>query len=386
MKRGPAGNEETLQQIRAFVLRDYNDVAIQDFANGLIAGVSSHNPALVANTLFLFTRSFSDREGRRWGITYRSDPYGFEQIQDTRTTIQKGVGDCGDKTTLLLTLAGAVGIKGRAVVLSYHLPAFQHVYCELFYGDKWHVYDPTPEEALPGQQSRGLKRAVYRIWPDDLDTPDTLAGIGIAPPKGGMGRTTKKLIGAGVGVGAATATGGLKAGLVTGAQIGVSFIPVVGPILAPIVGVLAGLFGSGVSKQDRKIGSDFDQADKLVAAYLVTLSAKADAGTLTADDMISAGDQITQLAQLAEQQKGVAYVAKQWAAEQPRYAQWLTDLHAKLPAKELAAADGTAPAAGSGILGQLFSGTGSGISPLWLVGGGLAIFFLINALSQKSGR
>lgn len=232
MRPGRAGNLQTLEKMAGYVRDDHNDLALVEFANSLVEGISSHNPRQIVHTLFVFVRSFQDRAGRTWGITYRGDPYGFEQIQDARFTLARGVGDCGDKVTLLGTLLGAVGIRVRFVVLSYRPPAFQHVFLEAFWGGRWQPLDPTPEEAIPGwQDQHGLLRATYPVYEED----------GAANLAGGF-PSLGTLFGAGASIGGAGAQGGAKGAALQGAAVALSFVPVFGPALSGLVGPIAGLF------------------------------------------------------------------------------------------------------------------------------------------------
>ncbi len=232
LRRGVAGNVQTLEAMADWVRSDYSDIAIVDFANSLVEGVSSHTPETIVRQVFFFVRGFKDKNGKHWGITYRSDPFGFEQLQDSRATLERGVGDCGDKVILLATLLAALGIPSRFAVLSYTPPAFQHVYTEAFYEGQWHALDPTPEEAMPGwHDSAALMYATYEVFARS------------APNISGFDWSS--LFSAGSAVGGAAAQGGKTAAITTAVSAGLQFIPIpgVGQALSALVGPIASLFG-----------------------------------------------------------------------------------------------------------------------------------------------
>lgn len=80
--------------------------------------------------------------------------------------------------------------------------------------------------------------------------------------------------------------------------------------------------------QEKEIGKAFDELDKQVAAYLTPLLAQP---TITLAQLNEVAGVYGQLQGFAQQYSGVTYVARQWADEQPRYAQVLQALTAKLP-------------------------------------------------------
>lgn len=176
--RGEAGSLQTLAVMAEAVRRSvgmendrrYNvDLGLRDFALEIVEGVRGHQDVELVDTLFYYTR---DR------IKYRKDPYGFEKIQDSRRTIASGIGDCGDKTVLLAVLASLLGYQSRFIVLSYKPPAFQHVYIEVNVKGKWRIYDPTPEEAIPGWEDKAMRRMHYPIFDKgDVNDPNNLAGF-----------------------------------------------------------------------------------------------------------------------------------------------------------------------------------------------------------------
>jgi Transglutaminase-like superfamily len=185
LAKGRAGNIQTLDLEADLIRRDDGDPAFEDWANRICGNVSGHNDLAMLEKIFRYCRT---------QILYRRDPYGFEQVKDARRTIADGYGDCGDKTVLMATLVAALGYKPRLAVISYRLPMFQHEFVQVFVKGRWISYDPTPEEAIAGWESKGMGRWTFPIYDrgDDNDpynlggtnmgiVPLVIAGIKIAP-------------------------------------------------------------------------------------------------------------------------------------------------------------------------------------------------------------
>lgn len=103
-------------------------------------------------------------------------------------------------------------------------------------------------------------------------------------------------------------------------------VPVWGQIAlgaVSLIGPLMSLLGRrGPSPEHRQIGSEWDKADKQVAAYLNSLKPKIDSKTLTIDEYAQAQALVDELGRLAAQQSAVDYVNKQWAMEKVNYQKW----------------------------------------------------------------
>lgn len=328
-RSGRAGNLQTLRIMATLVRRDVQDLGIRDFAARLVTNVPGHDEKTVADELFYFVR---DR------ITYRRDPFGFEVIADTRKTLSLNYGDCGDKVECLATLWGSLGIKSRFVALSYQLPAFQHVYLEARIAGQWVPYDPTPEEAIPGWQSKGLARGTFPIYDGgDKSDPNNLSGL--------------KEAGLGAGMGAAQ---GLAGGPI-GAAIGAG------------VGFLSGLFGGGGGQTTEMIqtGAQFDAADKALADFGRSLNAKE---SITVAEYTQFVDGLNALATFAAQYgPQIPYVAKQWQMEQGNYAGAVDTLRAKVVGGGAAISAATSSADGASSSSSSSSSAGT----VLLVGAGL---------------
>jgi hypothetical protein len=238
------------------------------------------------------------------------------------------------------------------VILSYKLPTFQHVYIEARINGAWRPYDPTPEEAVPGWESRGLVRGTFPIFDaGSAADPSNLAGL--------------KTAGISAGVGALQGAPG-------------------GPIGAAIggaIGFLSGLMGGGTPKQSAQmieVGRQFDQADKELATYARTLGAKQ---SITAAEYKTFMDGLATLADVAsEYGPQIPYVAKQWAMEQGNYAGWPALLEAKVTggAKAIAAA-----VAGGGTAAAVAAGDGLGVGTILLIAGGGLLAFKVLTGGRK---
>jgi hypothetical protein len=330
-RQGRAGNLQTLRIMATLVRRDVQDLGLRDFAARLVVGVAGHDQQSVAETLFYYVRD---------KITYRSDPFGYEVIADARKSLSLGYGDCGDKTVLLATLLGGLGIKSRFVVLSYKLPAFQHVYLEARIDHEWRPYDPTPEEAVPGWESRGFLRGTFPIFDGGAKSDrNNLAGL--------------KTAGIGAGMGALQGAPG-------------------GPIstaIGAITGFLGGLLGGGGGQTPEMIqtGAQWDQADKALAVSARALAAKESITAAEYQQFISG---LSALEQFAVQSQ-IPYIQKQWQMEQANWSGWPELLRAKVVG---GVGGATGSSAAGGVTGQTGSessaSSGPGFGTLLLLGGG----------------
>ncbi|MGV0999692.1 MAG: transglutaminase-like domain-containing protein [Fluviibacter sp.] len=92
------------------------------------------------NAVFEFVRD---------SIRYTQDVLNVETICSPWATLQRRVGDCDDKSTLLATLAECVGYPTRFVVAGYFgSKDFEHVYCQIFLNGEWVDADATEREPL----------------------------------------------------------------------------------------------------------------------------------------------------------------------------------------------------------------------------------------------
>lgn len=343
VRSGKHGSYQTASEMARLVREAaVKDQGLEKFAAQILINskLDSHSdPEQSVDAIFRYVQ----------GLTYISDSTGqgnFDAVASARDTIEKGFGDCDDLSVLLASLLALVGFRPSFVLarMNESSEGFDHVYVQVETKKGRIALDPSTRKFGIGWESpRALEKVSYSIFGKN---------------------------------GSAGASGFADAGplIVTGATIGASLIPVVGPFLARLIGPLSKLFHHGPTAQQRQLGSNFDQADKACAAFLLTLNHKADSGTLTGSDMAEAVSQVSQVAQLAiaeMPQDASGYVKRQWQGsgsdigEEKRYGQWLTALAAKVvPGSEGTILPGSVNnSAGSGAGG--IGATGSA-SPLTL--------------------
>src|SRR3954470_7266436 len=121
LRHGADGNEQTLRIAAQWVREDSaTDANIRALAESLIASCapasSSEGSTCEILKLFEFVR---DR------IRYVEDAPDTERIADASRTLAHadafyaGAGDCGDKSILLATLLGSIGVKSQFIVQSW---------------------------------------------------------------------------------------------------------------------------------------------------------------------------------------------------------------------------------------------------------------------------
>ena len=153
---GRAGTVATLKYMRAIVDRDSNDPYIRKAAEHIVRDCRGHDFLCEIGACFHFVR---DR------ITYRRDPLLTEYVQDSRRTLEAGVGDCDCKVVLLCSILQALGHKTRFVVIGHDREAFSHVYCEVLTKQHgWLPLDPTNEQAHVGWEARAKVKEAFPAY------------------------------------------------------------------------------------------------------------------------------------------------------------------------------------------------------------------------------
>ena len=180
LRPGAAGNEQTLRYAAQWVREDSPQPWLRAFAERLTAGCAS--PAAAVAKLFEFARD---------QIRYVEDPPATERIADAWRTIEKREGDCGDKSILLATLLGSIGINSRFIVQSWDgdlSNGYDHVLVQAFVnGGLWMDLDPTPERAVLGWSAPDRARAVFEIWPEGEVVGGQRVGMQSAIPNSQIG-------------------------------------------------------------------------------------------------------------------------------------------------------------------------------------------------------
>lgn len=137
---GRAGAFHTIRTMRALVNRARVDPMMIQAATSIIYLAPQRDQLAEVNALFEFVRD---------DIRYVRDVVGIETLADPRITLRRMVGDCDDQSTLLATLAEAVGYPTRFVMAGYRSPSvFDHVYVQVLAGGQWIDADPTEDGPL----------------------------------------------------------------------------------------------------------------------------------------------------------------------------------------------------------------------------------------------
>lgn len=153
---GRAGTIETLKYMRAIVQRDSNDQYVRKAAEHIVRDCRGHDFLCEIQACFGFVR---DR------ITYRRDPLLQEYVQDSRQTLEAGVGDCDCKVVLLCSLLQALGHRTRFVVIGHDSDALSHVYCEVLTKQHgWLPLDPTNEQAHVGWEAKARVKEAFPAY------------------------------------------------------------------------------------------------------------------------------------------------------------------------------------------------------------------------------
>ncbi len=320
---GADGNYQALEPARAYILKGAQDEEIRTLALRITANVKGHDVEGELDALYRFCRD---------EIRYRSDPRGQERVQSARFTLKTRVGDCLDKVILFCALAGSLGHVTRFVLLMQRQRkdgAYGHVFAEGRTAAGWKSYDPTPEEANAGWRGTGIQTQTVAIYTpaEQLQLAgwlSTLVGVG--------------------GMIAAPFTGGASL------------------YITAATGAASGLIGMKEAKgaQEKQAGALFETEAAKLAALLRQFSEKP---TLTAQEYDQAAQGFAQLEQFAQDASAVKYIAQKWPSDAyaPSFRRQLAALKAR-----------TVNASGASAAG------GASVSPLLLVGGGLAALYFLS--------
>jgi transglutaminase-like putative cysteine protease len=132
LSAGRAGTIQTLKHMRDFVRASQitTDQKIRNQANKIFSDAAlpprDWNGEIAA--LHAFVRDH---------IRYVRDPVDLELVQTPEVTLEKGYGDCDDKSTLLAALLTATGHPARLTVVGMNGGPFSHVLAETKTGERW---------------------------------------------------------------------------------------------------------------------------------------------------------------------------------------------------------------------------------------------------------
>jgi transglutaminase-like putative cysteine protease len=148
---GPEGIRRTLRVMSSMVRVAKKDPGIRELACQLVRGFPQYDRNGEVRALHAFVRDH---------IRYTGDIRGVETIQTPRVTLQTGVGDCDDKSTLLASLLESINRATRLVAVGFsEAGGYSHVLVEVRAGKsgKW-VPLETIKPVEVGWQPAGIKR------------------------------------------------------------------------------------------------------------------------------------------------------------------------------------------------------------------------------------
>jgi len=113
LARIPSGREgikRTLQAMSRMARAYKKDVGIRELASRLVRDIPQYDSAGEVRAIHAFVRDF---------IRYTGDIRKVETLQTPRYTLESGVGDCDDKSTLLAALLESIGRATRFVAVGF---------------------------------------------------------------------------------------------------------------------------------------------------------------------------------------------------------------------------------------------------------------------------
>lgn len=129
---GRAGTIQTLKYMRDYVRASIRspDQTIRDKATEIyfMYQVPPRKYMREIKALHAFVRDH---------IRYVKDPVGVEMVQTPERTLEKGTGDCDDKSTLLAALLESTGHPARFTVVAFNGNPFSHVLVEAKARERW---------------------------------------------------------------------------------------------------------------------------------------------------------------------------------------------------------------------------------------------------------
>lgn len=358
LRHGTGGNEQTLRYAAQMVREDSRDESLRAFAESLICGCAPHDSACAVQKLFEFARDV---------IRYVEDPAEVERIADAWRTIEKGEGDCGDKSILLASLLGTIGIRSQFIVQSWDgdlSDGYDHVHIEVFMSDGTTAeLDPTNEHALAGWEASDRGRASFEIWPNEVRSSvfgvQRKAGMDYYQTPDSRLQTSHGLS----GLFDDLAPQLISSGIQVGAQYGAS-----------------ALQQHRVSaQQSAQIGAAFENLVSQAKALFDSIDAKGP--YLTADDLNNAAAAY-QYVESFVQQNPTEYVTTQWnSANYKQAAQnYLTKFQRALAAQQTGAGS-QGPGAGPTVLSPQSAVLGASISP-WAIAAVAVVLIFVWKSSQ----
>ncbi len=144
---GVAGIRATLDHMVRLTKQGRKDLGVRTVAMELVRELPQKAFADQVVNLFQFVQK---------RIRYVSDVRDVETLQAPKYTLEKGQGDCDDKSTLLAALLESIGHPTRFAALAIQGGPFSHVIVETRLGAKWKPLDATVSYAYVGWLPPGI--------------------------------------------------------------------------------------------------------------------------------------------------------------------------------------------------------------------------------------
>lgn len=147
---GEEGTKATLLLMVALVRQYKSSPAVRGAAIDLVRDLPPKRWAAEIRALHEFVRD---------SIRYTADTCGVETVQTPEATLDLGVGDCDDKSTLLAALLESIGHPSRFVAVGPSPGIYTHVFVQTPIGgpsgSRWLALDAT-EPVPPGWTPRNV--------------------------------------------------------------------------------------------------------------------------------------------------------------------------------------------------------------------------------------
>jgi transglutaminase-like putative cysteine protease len=146
---GPAGISATLKAMVKLARDGSKDPGVRQLAADLVRGLPQYDIAGELKACHAFVRDH---------IRYTNDIVGMELLQTPRATLEMGVGDCDDKSTLLAALLQSIGRRCRFVALGFNGASnYSHVLVEARMARGWIPLE-TIRPVEPGWYPKNVTR------------------------------------------------------------------------------------------------------------------------------------------------------------------------------------------------------------------------------------
>ena len=124
------------------------DAGIRQLAASLVRDLPQYDRLGEIKALHAFVRDH---------VRYTNDPRGVEMVQTPQATLEMGVGDCDDKSTLLAALLESIGRPARVVAIALGGRDLSHVLVETHLTKGWMPLE-TIKDVEAGWYPKGVTR------------------------------------------------------------------------------------------------------------------------------------------------------------------------------------------------------------------------------------